>query len=109
MTMMMYQDLLLCLISELEGRSASAAVRLINCTLFLPTVESYGFRSWGGLSLHYVLTDGEIPSTGSKTQIDQNVLLHRHDIVRFFSPRFEEGRKAEDVEQKFSVMYLARF
>jgi len=52
MMTMMFQDLLLCLISELEGSGASVAVRLINCTLFLPTVESYEFRSWGGLGVH---------------------------------------------------------
>jgi hypothetical protein len=60
---MTFQDLLLCLISELEGSGASAAVRLIICTLFLPTVERYEVRSWGGLSLHYMLTNGEILSS----------------------------------------------
>jgi hypothetical protein len=71
MMMMMFLDLLLCF-SDLEGSGASAAVLLINCTLFLPTVERYELRSWGDLSLHYVLTNSEILSTGSKAQIDQN-------------------------------------
>jgi hypothetical protein len=68
----MFLDLLLCLISELEGSGASAAFLLINCTLFLPTVERYELRSWGGLSLHYMLTNSEMLSSGSKAQIDQN-------------------------------------
>jgi len=88
----MVLDLLLCFL-ELEGSGASAAVLLINCTLFLPTVERYELRSWGGLSLHYVLTNSEILSTGSKAQIDQN--SYTCSLImssEFFSPRFKEGR-----------------
>jgi hypothetical protein len=68
MMMMMIQDLLLYLISELEGSGADAAVRLINSRLFLATVESYEFQNLGGLSLHNMLINGEIPSTSSKAQ-----------------------------------------
>ena len=87
-----FHDLLLCLISELEGSGASAAVRLINCTLFLPTVENYVSElGWPEFALCAYQRRNSFDWFKS-SNLSELIHMQRHCDVRIFSPRFKEGR-----------------